>query len=221
MKVSVVIPTLNEAGCIEKVLAEIPRDIVNEIIVVDGHSIDGTADIIRKIPYVKLIMQNSKGFGSAFIQGAKEASGDIIVLADGDGSHNLSDIPKLVTKIQEGYDYVLAARYRPGSRSDDDTFIRYFGNMLFTFLINVMHKVYISDSLFLFTALRKESLDKLNLKSQGFEFCVEILVKAHKAGLNIAEIPSVERKRFSGFSKVNAFKHGITILFEIIKSLRY
>ena len=220
MKVSVVIPTLNEAECIERVINEIPKDVVDEIIIVDAHSPDGTAEIVRKMGH-KVIRQEGKGFGSAFVQGMEKAEGDIIVLLDGDGSHNPADIPKLVEGVIEGYDYVLAARYRPGSRSEDDTFIRFFGNMVLTFLTNLLHKVYVSDSLYLFTAIKKEAFRNIELKSKGFEFCTEILVKAHKAGLKIAEVPSIERKRYSGFSKVNAFKHGFIILWEIFRARKY
>lgn len=220
MKVSVVIPTLNEAGCIERVINEIPLSVVNEIIVVDANSPDGTAEIVSKMGH-KVILQEGKGFGSAFVQGMEKAEGDIVVLLDGDGSHDPADIPKLVEGVKEGYDYVMAARYRPGSRSEDDTFIRFFGNMVLTFLTNLLHKVYVSDSLYLFTAIRKEAFRNIELKSKGFEFCTEILVKAHKAGLKIAEVPSIERKRYSGFSKVNAFKHGFIILWEIFKARKY
>ena len=220
MKVSVVIPTLNEAECIQKVINEIPLDVVDEIIIVDAHSPDGTAEIVRKMGH-KVIMQEGKGFGSAFVQGMEKAEGDIVVLLDGDGSHNPADIPKLVEGVKDGYDYVMAARYRPGSRSEDDTFIRFFGNMVLTFLTNLLHKVYVSDSLYLFTAIKKEAFRNIELKSKGFEFCTEILVKAHKAGLKIAEVPSIERKRYSGFSKVNAFKHGFIILWEIFRARKY
>jgi glycosyltransferase involved in cell wall biosynthesis len=221
MKVTVVIPTWNEAGCIESVISEIPRDVVDEIIVVDGHSTDGTAEIVKRIDGVTLLIQDGKGFGSAIAQGFKAAGGDAIVVLDGDGSHNPADIPKLVDKIDEGYDYVMAARYRPGSRSEDDTFVRYFGNMFFTFLVNVLYKTNISDSLYLFTCIRRTALSGIKLRSRGFEFCVELLVKAHKAGLKIAEVPSNERPRYSGASKVNAFRHGIVILFEILRARKY
>lgn len=219
--VSLIIPTLNEAGCIERIISEVPKEYVDEIIVVDGHSTDGTIDIVKKLSGVRLIMQESKGFGGAFSEGIKASKCDVVVLCDGDGSHNVADIPKLIAEIEKGFDYVMAARYRPGSRSEDDTLIRYFGNIFFTFLTNLLHRVYISDCLYLFTAARKSIFDKIELKSQGFEFCIEILVKVHKAGFKISEIPSVERLRYSGSSKVNAFKHGVIILIEIIKGLRY
>ncbi|MBF0518742.1 MAG: glycosyltransferase family 2 protein [Nitrospirae bacterium] len=215
MKVSLVIPTLNEAGCIEKTLSEIPKNTVNEVIVVDGHSTDGTADIVRNLGY-RVILQKSMGYGGAFTEGISEATGDIVILMDADGSHNPTDIPVLIEKIKEGYDYVLAVRYAPGYRSDDDTLIRHIGNMLFTFLVNLIHKAFISDALYLYTAIRKDKFPLIEPKSQGFEYCVEILIRAHKAGLKIAQVPSAERLRGAGKSKVNALTDGLKILKTIL-----
>lgn len=218
MKTSLVIPTLNEASCIEKTLSEVPKGSVDEIIIVDGHSKDNTADIVRRLGY-KVIMQETEGYGGAFTEGINAATGDIVVLMDADGSHNPADIPVLIEKVKEGFDYVLAVRYAPGFRSDDDTVIRHIGNMLFTFLVNLIHKVFISDALYLYTAIRKDKFHLIVPKSHGFEYCVEILIRAHKAGLKIAQIPSAERLRRGGRSKVNAFMDGLKIL-RVILSLR-
>ncbi len=211
MKVSLVIPTLNESSCIEKTLSEIPRGAVDEVIIVDGHSTDNTADIVRKLGY-GVIMQKTKGYGGAFSEGIEASTGDIVVLMDADGSHNPTDIPLLVEKIKEGYDYVLAVRYAPGSRSDDDTVIRHTGNMFFTFLVNLIHRTFISDALYLYTAIRKDKFHLIKPKSLGFEYCVEILIRAHKAGLRIAQVPSAERLRMGGKSKVNALLDGLRIM---------
>lgn len=218
MKVSLVIPTLEEAGCIEAVLKEVPKQCVDEILIVDAHSKDGTADIVRRLGY-KVIMQEGRGFGDAFSLGVSKATGDVVILMDGDGSHNPADIPKLIGKLKEGYDYVLASRYCKGSRSYDDTMVRHIGNKLFTFLICFFHRMKITDSLYLYTAIRKEVFDKVKIDSKGFEYCVEILVKVHKAGFKMAEIPSIERMRYSGYSKVKSMKHGFKILMEIFKSV--
>ena len=218
MKVSLVIPTLEEAGCIEQVLSQVPKNCADEILIVDAYSKDGTADIVRKLGY-NVVMQEGRGFGDAFSLGVSKATGDIIILMDGDGSHNPADIPKLVEKIKEGYDYVMASRYCKGSRSYDDTMVRHLGNKSFTFLISFFHRMKITDSLYLFTAIRKNVFDKISIKSKGFEYCVEILVKVHKAGFKMAEIPSIERKRYSGYSKVKSMKHGLKILIEIFKSM--
>ncbi|MBN1384055.1 MAG: glycosyltransferase family 2 protein [Elusimicrobia bacterium] len=216
MKVSVIIPTLEEAGCIGKLLSEIPKDIIDEIIVVDGHSKDGTADIVRNMGH-KVIMQEGHGYGGAFIQGVNASAGDVVVLMDADGSQNPKDISKLLKKLNEGYDCVFASRYTIESHSEDDTLVRSFGNWLITLLVNVLFHVRTSDSLFLFTAIRKDIFYKLGAGSHGFEFCVEVLLKACVGKYKLGEIPSTERKRYSGRSKVRALLHG----FKIIKSIIY
>ena len=165
MKVSVVIPTLNEAGSIGNVLNEIPKEVVDEVIVVDGHSSDETREIVKGLGH-KVIMQDGKGYGQAFSQGIREAQGDIIVLMDADGSHNPKDIPLLVEKVNsQGYDFALGSRYAPGSWSEDDTLIRHLGNKIFTFLTNRIHKMGVSDSLFLFGAFKKGVLNSIEVKS--------------------------------------------------------
>jgi hypothetical protein len=84
--------------------------------------------------------------------------------------------------------------------------------MFFTFLVNLIHKIFISDALYLYTAIRKEKFYMIVPRSRGFEYCVEILIRAHKAGLKIAQIPSTERLRVGGKSKVNAMLDGLKIL---------
>ena len=169
MNVSIVIPTLNEAGNIEQVLNDIPKNLVNEILVVDGFSTDGTPEIVKNMGHT-VIMQKERGYGSGFITGIKAARGDIIILMDGDGSQNPKDIPLLLDKMKDGYDFVLASRYTKESRSEDDTVIRHIGNKLFTWLTNAIHGIGISESLFLFAAFQRRVLEKLDLRSHNFEF---------------------------------------------------
>ncbi len=219
MKVSLIIPTKNEQGAIGRVLKEIPKNIINEIIVIDGHSTDDTAKEAKSElrSKDKFILQEKKGFGRALQQAFKEASGDIIVIMNGDGSHNPQDVLKLVKKIKQGYQYVIASRYIKGARSDDDTTVRFIGNRLLTFLTNLLHGSHVTDSLHFYTAINRKDLNKLHLSSPGFEFCIEILIRAHYAGLKFAEIPVVERARFAGKSKVNAFLAGWKILGMILR----
>lgn len=222
MKVSLLIPTRNEEGCIGKVLREVPRDIVDEIVIVDGQSTDKTVEEVRVNLREgdKLHIQRGKGYGAAFIESFEIATGDVLIFMDADGSHDPKDIPKLVAKIQEGHEYVMASRYASGGHSYDDTIIRWMGNRFFTWLTNVLHGTNVTDSLYLFTAITKEGLNKLSLVSPGFEFCTEIVVKAHRAGLRFAEVPAVERARYQGKSKVNAFWHGLKILRMILHRYR-
>lgn len=220
MKVSLIIPTKNEAGAIGQVLKEVPKNIIDEIIVIDGHSTDNTASEAKaelRPGKDKFILQKKKGFGSALLQAFKTAQGDVIIIMNADGSHNPKDIKSLVKKIEQGYEYVIASRYIKGGGSDDDTIIRFMGNRSLTFLTNLLHKTNVTDSLHFFTAITRNGLKKLRLSSPGFEFCIEILISAHKAGLKFAEIPVVERQRFAGKSKVNIFSVGAKILWMILQ----
>ncbi len=215
MQVSLIIPTLNEAHNIAGVLKDIPKDIIDQILIVDGYSTDGTPDIAKKMGY-KVIFQEGKGYGRAVATGLKYATGDTIVLIDADGGYVLSDIPKLLQCVENGYDIAYGSRYLPGSGSDDDTAVRYLGNKIFTFLMWFLHGVRITDSLFLYIAAKKRVFDKINIKSTDFEYCMEFPIKAHRAGFKYTEIPSWENKRMSGESKVNAFYHGLRILWLLL-----
>lgn len=220
MKVSLIIPTRNESGVIGRVLKQVPKKLIDEIIVIDGHSTDNTAREAKKQLRQrkdKFILQKKEGFGNALIEAFKAASGDVVVIMDGDGSHNPADIPFLLAKIRQGYEYVIASRYAKGGRSDDDTLIRYIGNRILTWLTNLLHRTNVSDSLHFFTAITRSGLNKIDPTSPGFEFCIEILIRAHKAGLKFAEVPVVERARFAGESKVNIFSAGLKILGKILQ----
>lgn len=218
MKVSVIIPTLNEAVNIGRVLSEIPKESVDEILVVDGHSTDGTYELVKKLGY-SVIYQEGKGYGAAINTGVKNVAGDIIIIMDADGSANPKDIPRLLDKISEGYDVALASRYMNGGYSYDDTFLHYIGNKVFTLLCNKIHRVGVCDSLYAFMALKKEIFNAIQMRSKDLEYCMEILIKMHKAGFKMAEIPAVERKRTHGRSKVSALYHGLQILWVIIREI--
>lgn len=220
MKVSLIIPTMNEEGAIGRVLGEVPKNIINEIIVIDGHSTDNTAQEATaelRQGKDKFILQKKEGFGSALLEAFKMAKGDVIIIMDGDGSQNPKNISAFLKKIKEGYTYVMGSRYGRGGRSDDDTIIRFIGNRTLTFLTNLIHNTNVSDSLYLFIAITSRDLKKLRLSSPGIEICVEIPIKAHRAGLKFAEVPVIERPRFAGKSKVNALFTGLKILEVILK----
>lgn len=214
-KVTVIIPTLNEIDCIKYVLEELSQLNIGEILVVDGNSTDGTPELVEKLGF-KVIMQEGKGYGNAMKTGLKHADGDIIIPMDADGSYNPKDVSRLVKCIENGSDVVFGSRYLPESGSHDDTIIRYVGNMFFTFLLNKIHGVKISDSLFLYVAAKKEVFESLDLQSSGFEYCIEFPIKVQRAGFTYKEIPSFERERIAGESKVNAFLDGLRILWYLL-----
>ena len=216
MKTSIIIPALNEVGSVGKVLEEIPKDVADEIIVVDNHSTDGTQELVRKMGY-KIIQQKGKGFGAAITSGVEEAKGEVMLVINADGSQDPKDIPRLLEKINEGYDLVLASRYLPGAGSDDDTLLHYFGNKMFTWLCNKIYKVGISDSLYFFLAAKKQIFEKIQFESPNSGYAIELPIKVHKAGFKIAEIPSFEKKRMAGKAKMNTYIGGFQILLKILK----
>jgi len=194
MKVSVIIPALNEIGNIEKVLNNIAKQNVGEILVVDGHSHDGTIELVRRLGY-KLILQEGRGLGKAIMSGIKSTSGEYIVIVDADGSHDPKYISELIKKIDQGYDLVVGSRYISGPRvknlffhnkissSYDDTFIREAGNRFFTYLCRKLYRLDIHDVLMGFKAFKRSILEKITLSEDGQQFDVEIVIKAKKAGL--------------------------------------
>lgn len=216
MKVTLIIPTLNESEVIDKTLALVPREHLDEVIVVDGHSTDNTVEIAQSLG-CKTFLQPKSGYGNAVTYGVKKAKGDVVIFMDADGSQPPDAIPQLLSKINEGYEMVLGSRYLEGAGSHDDTAIRYIGNRFFTFLGNKLHKLNLSDALFLYTAIRKETFKRINPTSLNMEFCMEILIKARKKGIKIAEIPVKEPKRIAGKTKVNALYHGLRILLWTLK----
>lgn len=210
-RISVIIPARNEREALPSVLAEIPRDLVHEIIVVDGHSTDGTAELARRLG-VKVVVQEGRGYGMAVRTGLREATGDLVTFMDADGSYDPAALPRMLEGIRRGDDVVFCSRYAPEAGSDDDTPVRYVGNVVFTWLVRRLFGVRLSDSLFFYALGRREVLERLDLRCRGFALCVEVPIKVHEAGLRYSEIPCRERRRVAGESKVNALTDGIRIL---------
>lgn len=210
--VSVVIPTLNEAMNLPWVLRRMPQ-YVDEVIIVDGRSTDLTVDIARSLRLdVVIVAEPRKGKGVAVRAGFTAATGDIIVMLDADGSMDPREIGWFVAPLQHDYDFVKGSRYVTGGGSEDLTRLRSFGNRTLTQLANtVLHSNY-SDLCYGYIAFRRECLEILELKSDGFEIETELIVRAAKAGLRIAEVPSIELGRISGDSNLRTFRDGWRVL---------
>jgi glycosyltransferase involved in cell wall biosynthesis len=208
----VVIPTLNEAMNLPWVLRRMPS-YVDEVVIVDGRSLDGTVEVARALRLdVVVVAEPRPGKGNAVRAGFAAASGDIIVMLDGDGSMDPQEIGWLVTPLQHEYDFVKGSRYVTGGGSDDLTLLRSGGNRMLTWLANaVLHSDY-SDLCYGYIALRRECVDILELESDGFEIETELIVRASRAGLRIAEVPSHELSRISGQSNLHTFRDGWRVL---------
>lgn len=210
--VSVVIPTINECLNIKEVLPKLPS-FIDEVVIVDGCSTDGTIEEIKKYRKdAKVFIETEKGKGAALRRGFKEASGDLVIMMDADGSHDPNEIPMLVDPVLNGYDVTKASRILPGGGSDDFTPFRRFGNKMFVTMVNTLYGSEFTDLCYGYRAFKKDALDKLQIKTSGFEVETEQSILMIKAGLKIKEIPSFEIKRKFGNSRLNSFRDGWRIL---------
>jgi glycosyltransferase involved in cell wall biosynthesis len=215
--VSVVIPAMDEARNIAHVFATIP-EWVHEIVLVDGHSTDGTVAIAQKLyPDIRIVHQQGRGKGDALQAGFAVAQGDIIVMMDADGSSDGKEIPRFVAALTTGADFAKGSRFASGGGSDDITFFRRLGNEFLSGLVNVLFGTRYTDLCYGYNAFWAEHLSKLNLDCDGFEIETVMNVRAAKAGLAIHEIPSYEHLRLHGMSNLNVFRDGMRIAKFIIQ----
>ena len=136
--------------------------------------------------------------GNALREGFVHCTGDIVVALDADGSMDPEEIPAIVAFLESGFDYVKASRMIGGGSSVDLTRFRRFGNWMFRTLTNFLHGTSYTDLCYGYFGFRRGTVDRLDLRSSGFEIETEISIKAHHAGLRTAEIPSSERPVTTG-----------------------
>lgn len=207
--IKVVIPARNEALAIGKVLSEIP-DIVTEVIVADNGSTDDTAKIAQDHG-AKTVYVSTPGYGRACLAGI-EAAGDcdIIVFLDGDASDYPEELTKLVAPIIENTaDLVIGSRLGPGLERGALTPPQRFGNRLACFLMRLFWGSRFTD-LGPFRAIRKDSLDALDMQAPTFGWTVEMQVRALKQNMSYAEVTMPYRKRI-GKSKISGTVSGVIL----------
>jgi glycosyltransferase involved in cell wall biosynthesis len=210
--VSVVIPAKNEAKNLPWVLQRVPS-YVDEVIVVDGLSTDGTLEVARMImPDVVVVHEDRPGKGAAMRAGIHAARGSYIVLMDADGSMDPAEIARYVTLLEAGYDLVKGSRNLPGGGSTDLTHLRAFGNSRLLDLANLLYRTNFTELCYGFVGLRRSAAPRLYLDADGFEIETQIVTRAVRAGLRIAEVPSMEAPRRYGESNLRTFRDGWRVL---------
>jgi glycosyltransferase involved in cell wall biosynthesis len=215
---SVVIPTLNEAANLPHVFARLPFEHFDELIIVDGNSTDDTVAVARALhPEVRVVLQDGKGKGNALACGFGAAGGDIIVMLDADGSTDPAEIPDYLAALHEGADFAKGSRFMPGGFSEDITFVRRAGNRALNAIVNLLYRTSYSDLCYGYNAFWADILPVLDVTCDGFEVETLINVRVAKAGLSVTEVPSVERDRIHGTSKLRPVRDGLRVLRTILR----
>jgi glycosyltransferase involved in cell wall biosynthesis len=216
-RISVIVPTLNEAENLPHVFAELPSGL-HEVIVVDGFSTDGTPEVARRLrPDVKIVEQEERGKGDAMRCGFDAATGDILVMLDADGSADPSEIPAFVRKLMRGSDFAKGTRYHPDGGSADITPLRSGGNRLLSGFVNLLFGTAYSDLCYGYNAFWRHCLPAMNIDCTGFEVETLINIRVARAGLKVGEVPSFERDRIHGQSNLNTFRDGWRVLKTIMR----
>jgi glycosyltransferase involved in cell wall biosynthesis len=214
--VSAVIPTLNEADNLRWLLPRLAA--VDEVVVVDGDSSDGSAEVARLLrPDAIIISEPPSGKGTAMRMGMAAASCDVIIMLDADGSMDPAEFDSFLSLICRGFDFVKGSRYACGGGSDDLTGVRRIGNRTLTRLANMLYRTRWSDLCYGYVAMRRSVLHRLQLESTGFEIETEMCVNAVRAGLRMAEVASHESDRRFGVSNLNTFRDGWRVLKTMVR----
>ena len=207
MRVSVIIPTHNEAQAIERVLADLPSELTTEVIVVDSNSTDRTPEIAARMG-ARVIQEPRRGYGRACLTGlAMSNSPDVVVFLDGDYSDRPSELPILLAPIAEGRaDITLGSRLHGRHSGGALPWHQVFGNRLAARLIRLLYRIRISD-LGPFRAARADVLRALALKEMTYGWAVEMILKSALAGFRVVEVPVSYYPRI-GKSKISGTVKG-------------
>ena len=234
-KVSVVIPTLNEARNLPYVFAELP-DGLHEVIIVDGNSVDDTVATARRLrPDVRIVRQNRSGKGNALACGFAAATGDIIAMVDADGSADPAEIPQFVKALLDGADFAKGTRFADGGGSSDITRLRRLGNRMLSGLVNMLCRTHYSDLCYGYNAFWRRHVPVFGLYVEsdipddsgtrlwgdGFEVETLINIRIALAGLKVTEVASYEHSRIHGVSNLRAASDGWRVLRSILAERYY
>jgi glycosyltransferase involved in cell wall biosynthesis len=209
--VSVVIPCLNEAEnieqCVHAALEVIQRmDVLGEVVVADNNSEDDSARLAAAAG-ARVVVESRRGYGSAYLAGFGASQGKYIVMADADLTYDFNEIPRFVAELEAGAEMVIGDRMdniQPGAMP---WLHRYIGNPILSGLLNLFFRTGISDAHCGMRALRRDVLPRLDLRTTGMEFASEMVIRASKENLQIAEFP-IEYHPRGGESKLSSFRDG-------------
>ena len=227
MKVTLLIPTLNEIVGMKEIMPKIKPEWYDQLLIVDGQSTDGTIEYAKEKGY-PLIIQQKKGMRHAYMESLPHITGDVILTFSPDGNSIPELIPECIAKMKEGYDMVIVSRYAPGAKSYDDDPVTAFGNWLFTkVIINFLHGAHYTDAMVIYRAYKKQLIYDLGLdKDSSYEFAEKLFgthvswepllsIRAARKKLKLAEIPGDEPARIGGERKLQVLKNLLSEFFQL------
>ena len=230
MKVTILVPTLNEIDGLKTIMPLVKKEWADQILIVDGQSTDGTIEYAKSQGY-EIVVQKKRGMRHAYMEALPHVRGDVLLTFSPDGNSIPELIPPCIDKLKEGYDMVIVSRYAQGAKSYDDDAVTGFGNKLFTGLINLLHRGKYTDAMVIYRAYPKKLIYDLDLdKDSSYAFEEKLFrtkiswepllsIRAAKRRLQIVEIPGDEPARAGGERKLQVLKWGAAYMFEIWREL--
>ena len=221
MSTAIIITTLNEITGVKKIVPQINKEWVEEIIFLDGGSTDGTIEEAKKMGF-KVVMQKEKGefaggHGAAVLEGVDATTSDNIILFGPDGNDEVEKIPELIEKIKEGYDQVLVTRFGKGSVNLDADIVDTFGNKMFAFLVNVFFGGHWTDILNESRIISRKAFNELKFDAMGMSSTQQMSIRGLKRKQKICEIIGNEGERIGGKRKMHPLSTGASLSWGIIK----
>jgi glycosyltransferase involved in cell wall biosynthesis len=211
---TLIIPAKNEKEALPIFLDEIKEYNYKKLIIIDTDDSE-TENVIKKYENIEIVVQKESGYGNALREGINKSKTEFCCIINADSSMHPKYLGEMF-KLCKEKDFIFASRYLDGAGSEDDDFITFTGNKIFTLIGKIFFGLKISDILFTYILGRTESFKSLELKYHDFRLCVEIPIKIERLGMTYESIPSYERNRMGGKKKVNAFKDGFFILVALV-----